>query len=211
MAADALLLDLDRTLVDLQTYTDYAAALRDVEAIMGSWSLPDVPQTDWDHPTMACMSVLHALLGDARWAQVSEAIAVHERAAIPQSATMPTVLEARTLLTTVPTAVVTLLPTDVVQDVLAWHGMDVHEGGSVDMAFGRAVDLRPKPEPDGLLAACASLGVEPQRTVMIGDSSWDAEAARRAGVRFIGVPSSPDAGMTQIAGTFREAVERALA
>ncbi len=91
MAARALLLDLDRTLVDLQSFTDYAAALSDVEALLGRWSGADVPETDWDQPTMACMSVLHSLLGDPRWRQVSDAIAVHELAAVDQSTLMPTV------------------------------------------------------------------------------------------------------------------------
>ena len=62
-----LLLDLDRTLVDLQSFTDYSAALADVRTLVGEWSDADVPETDWDRPTQACMSVLHSLLGDPRW------------------------------------------------------------------------------------------------------------------------------------------------
>ena len=78
-----LLLDLDRTLVDLQSYTNYAAALADVQALVGEWSDVDVPTADWDRATMSCMSVLHAFFGDARWSRISETIARHERAAIP--------------------------------------------------------------------------------------------------------------------------------
>ena len=61
-----LLLDLDRTLVDLQSYTNDAAALADVQDLVGEWSDVDVPTTDWDRATMSCMSVLHAFFGDAR-------------------------------------------------------------------------------------------------------------------------------------------------
>ena len=79
----ALLLDLDRTLVDLQSFTNYAAALADVQELVGEWSDVDVPTTDWDRATTSCMSVLHAFFGDARWSRISETIARHERAAIP--------------------------------------------------------------------------------------------------------------------------------
>ena len=65
----ALLLDLDRTLVDLQSFTNYSAALADVQDLVGEWSDVDVPTTDWDRATMSCMSVLHAFFGDARWRQ----------------------------------------------------------------------------------------------------------------------------------------------
>jgi phosphoglycolate phosphatase len=40
---------------------------------------------------------------------------------------------------------------------------------------------RPKPHPDLLLAACAALGTEPARTLMVGDSGNDVLAARAAG------------------------------
>ena len=44
-----------------------------------------------------------------------------------------------------------------------------------------------KPAPDLLLAGCAELGTEPQYTMLIGDSPWDADAARRIGVATVGV------------------------
>lgn len=210
MVARALLLDLDRTLVDLQSFTDYSAALADVEALLGSWSESDVPETDWDRPTMACMSVLHSLLGDPRWEEVSAAIAAHERAAIPQSVVMPTVSASREALREVPVAIVTLLAAELVPEVLAAHGIEV--GREVDVVVGRAWDVRPKPEADGLLAACAALGVAPETAVMIGDSSWDAEAASRAGIRFVGVPSAPGGlpGSPEVQPTFAAAVAAAL-
>ena len=210
MGARALLLDLDRTLVDLQSFTDYSAALADVRGLLGTWPDVDVPGTDWDGPTMACMSVLHSLAGDERWPVISAAIARHERAAIPFAVAMPTVMEARPMLGGVPVAVVTLVAPDVVPDVLALHGIRI--GYEVDAVVGRSSDVPPKPEPDGLWAACRTLGVEPGEAVMIGDSSWDAQAAHRAGVSFIGVPSSP-MGLTDVESTeatFAAAVTRAL-
>jgi HAD superfamily hydrolase (TIGR01509 family) len=44
-----------------------------------------------------------------------------------------------------------------------------------------------KPEPDLLLAALAKVGAKPKDAVMIGDSVWDCQAAKRARVRSVGV------------------------
>lgn len=44
-----------------------------------------------------------------------------------------------------------------------------------------------KPDPDPLLAFCRAVGVDPARTVMVGDSSHDLEAGRAAGMHRIGV------------------------
>jgi phosphoglycolate phosphatase-like HAD superfamily hydrolase len=207
-----LLLDLDRTLVDLQSFTDYPAALADVQALLGEWPDADVPETDWDRPTQACMSVLHALLGDPRWQQVSDAIAVHERAAVLKGVVMPTVVQALEQLRPVGVAVVTLLPIDVATQALATQGIAVGPGEPVDLVIGRDPRIRPKPWPDGLLAACARLGAVPGRATMIGDATWDQEAAARAGASFLGVPSSP-AGFAPgvpVARTFAEAVRQVL-
>ena len=47
--------------------------------------------------------------------------------------------------------------------------------------FGGDDVARKKPHPEALLAACAALGSEPARTLMVGDSINDAQAARAAG------------------------------
>jgi HAD superfamily hydrolase (TIGR01509 family) len=44
-----------------------------------------------------------------------------------------------------------------------------------------------KPSPDILEAALDQSGLAPQRVHFVGDSVWDGEAAKRAGVPFIGV------------------------
>ncbi len=88
-ASQAILFDLDRTLVDLQSFTDYAAAWESVRALLGESSAATVPETDWDRPTQACMSALVAVAGTSIWQEASDAIARHERAAIPESMAMP--------------------------------------------------------------------------------------------------------------------------
>lgn len=44
-----------------------------------------------------------------------------------------------------------------------------------------------KPAADLLLAGCEELGIDPGHATLIGDSPWDAEAARRVGIRAIAV------------------------
>jgi len=48
-----------------------------------------------------------------------------------------------------------------------------------------------KPDPEGLLLAIAELALPKPLVVYVGDHPVDAEAAQRAGIRFIGVLSGP--------------------
>jgi phosphoglycolate phosphatase len=60
-----------------------------------------------------------------------------------------------------------------------------------DALVGAEDVARHKPEPDALLLALARIGVEASRAVYVGDHRVDAEAAARAGVRFVAVLSGP--------------------
>jgi HAD superfamily hydrolase (TIGR01509 family) len=62
-----------------------------------------------------------------------------------------------------------------------------------------------KPQPDIVERALSESGTDPGRAVMVGDAAWDMIAARRAGIRGIGVLSGGigeadlrDAGATEI-------------
>jgi HAD superfamily hydrolase (TIGR01509 family) len=62
-----------------------------------------------------------------------------------------------------------------------------------------------KPSPDLVQVALERAGVAPERAVFVGDAVWDAKAARRAGVRCLGVLSGGisrqellDAGAEQV-------------
>lgn len=74
-----------------------------------------------------------------------------------------------------------------------------------------------KPEPDLLLLAASELGVEPQRTWYVGDSTWDMRAAVAAGMRPIGVLAGAAvdesalrmAGAVQVLATLDELGHRA--
>ncbi len=52
---------------------------------------------------------------------------------------------------------------------------------------GESVDIPRKPDPTGILTACAALGVAPSAAVYVGDTSVDIQAARAAGVRSVAV------------------------
>ena len=204
----AILFDLDRTLIDVQSVTDYAAARRDAEAAAGDLVPPPVPGTDWTPDTVAAMALLVACAGDERWHAVSAAVEAHERAAVPGSRAMPGLHEAWGVTADHPRAVVTLLTEAVTRQVLERHGVDA-AGVPV---IGRDAGRRPKPAPDGLLAACDLLGVAPGDSVMIGDSTWDLEAARAAGADFVGVPVTAGAMPrgTTVAANLVDAVRAAL-
>lgn len=74
-------------------------------------------------------------------------------------------------------ACVTNKPTAFAQALLAGTGL----GRFFEHTFGGDAFVRRKPDPLPLIEACRALGSEPSRTLVIGDSSNDAAAARAAG------------------------------
>jgi len=74
-------------------------------------------------------------------------------------------------------ACLTNKPTAFAKDLLAMKGL----APFFDLVFGGDAFERKKPDPMPLLKTCEALGTPPHRTLMIGDSSNDAKAARAAG------------------------------
>jgi phosphoglycolate phosphatase len=74
-------------------------------------------------------------------------------------------------------ACLTNKPTAFARPLLQAKGLD----GYFSEVFGGDAFDRKKPDPLPLLKTCEALGSEPARTLMIGDSSNDAQAARSAG------------------------------
>lgn len=179
-----LLLDLDRTLVDVQSYTDYEAAVRALEARFGE--LPDAagPETYWRPATRRAMDVLLAWSGMPWWEEASAIVEAHELAAVTASTPMPALEGFLAATAEVPRVVVTLMGPAAARATLDHHGV------GIGPLVGREPHLAPKPAADQVLAGLDLLGASPADAVMVGDSSWDAEAARAAGVRFVGVGSS---------------------
>lgn len=74
-------------------------------------------------------------------------------------------------------ACLTNKPGDFARPLLAAKGLS----GFFEHVFGGDAFARTKPDPLPLLETCRALGTAPARTLMIGDSANDAQAARGAG------------------------------
>ncbi len=74
-------------------------------------------------------------------------------------------------------ACLTNKPTEFAQGLLRDKGLAEY----FDVVFGGDAFPRKKPDPLPLLKTCETLGTVPARTLMLGDSSNDAQAARAAG------------------------------
>lgn len=74
-------------------------------------------------------------------------------------------------------ACLTNKPTDFAVPLLQAKGL----AGYFDHVFGGDAFERKKPDPLPLRKTCEALGTTPERTLMVGDSSNDAQAARAAG------------------------------
>lgn len=182
MPWQAVLLDLDRTLVDVESHVDYAAAVQDLAAEGLLEAAPDaIGDTSWGSATLQAMDALVALAGDERWAHASDLVARHELAGAAAATAMPGLESFLLGLDGRPAAVVTLL-----SEVATHHVLEAH-GIAVDVVVARRPDLRPKPAPDQVVAALAGLGVSGRDAVMVGDSERDEAAADAAGVRFVGL------------------------
>ena len=73
-------------------------------------------------------------------------------------------------------ACVTNKPTAFAQELLRQKGLE----GFFELTLGGDACEHKKPHPMPLLKACQLLGTTPHKTLMVGDSSNDAQAARAA-------------------------------
>jgi phosphoglycolate phosphatase len=67
------------------------------------------------------------------------------------------------------------------------HMLDTHDLHGRFLTIQTADTSPSKPHPDMILRAMTETGVEPERTLMIGDTGFDMAMARAAGVRALGV------------------------
>jgi len=73
-------------------------------------------------------------------------------------------------------------------------------GATPDVVVGGGDAPRGKPAPDPLLLAARLLNVPPRETWMVGDTSFDRDAARDAGMWFVGVGVPGDARVERVGG-----------
>ncbi|CAN7420458.1 phosphoglycolate phosphatase [Polaromonas sp. LjRoot131] len=184
---DAAMVDLDGTLVD--TLGDFVAA---VNAMLADLQQPGQAHRPFDAATVERMvgkgseNLVRAVLAHAGTdlpARYAEAFASYQRHYAAINGLHSTVyaggLEGlRTLQQAgLKLACLTNKPLAMARQLLRLKGLD----GFFSEVFGGDSFERKKPDPLPLLKTCEALGSAPARTLMIGDSSNDAQAARAAG------------------------------
>ena len=177
----AAIVDLDGTMVD--TVGDFEVAL---SRMLADHQLPPVDRAFIERTVgkgsehLIRSTLAHvgadATLYDSAWARYQH----HYLAINGQfSAVYPGVVEGlqRLAAAGLKLACLTNKPTDFARPLLAAKGL----AGFFSQVFGGEAFARKKPDPLPLLETCRALGSLPARTLMIGDSSNDAQAARAAG------------------------------
>ena len=180
-ALDAAIVDLDGTMID--TVGDFEVALASALADLGfaPVSREFIRLTVGKGSEHLIRRTLEeagapALLFDAAWASYQQHyLAINGR----HSAVFPGVAEGLAALRAAGwrLACITNKPGAFALPLLADKGL----APLFEHAFGGDAFARKKPDPLPLLEACRALGTQPARTLMIGDSSNDAIAARAAG------------------------------
>ena len=177
----AAIVDLDGTMID--TIGDFAVALN---AVLADLSLPRIERAFIERTvgkgsehlirsTLAEVGADPALYASA-WALYQRHYEVVNG---EHSAVFPRVLEGLEWLATsgFKLACLTNKPTACAVPLLRKKGLD----GFFAAVFGGDAFERKKPDPLPLIRTCETLGFAPGQTLMVGDSSNDARAARAAG------------------------------
>lgn len=180
-AFDAAIVDLDGTMVD--TAGDFEAALTLALADLGQKAVgPDfIRRTIGKGSEHLIVQVLAQTGAPASLYEQAYARYQHHYGLVngQHSAVYPGVLQGLQALQNagLKLACLTNKPTAMAKPLLAQKGLD----GFFLHAFGGDAFARKKPDPLPLLETCKALGTVPARTLMVGDSSNDAAAARAAG------------------------------
>jgi phosphoglycolate phosphatase len=193
---DAAIVDLDGTMVD--TMGDFVVALNRmladitpagrIAAQLDADTVSRMVGKGSEHLVHSVLAHVRALPGAALPALVADAVYAQAYASYQQhyaavnglhSSLYPGVLDGLRGLQQagLQLACLTNKPAAFARVLLAQKGLD----GFFSQVFGGDSFERKKPDPLPLLKTCAALGSAPGRTLMIGDSSNDAQAARAAG------------------------------
>ena len=178
---DAAIVDLDGTMVD--TVGDFDAALNRMLADLGQRGVDRafIERTVGKGSEHLIRSTLvhvgaEAALYDSAWQRYqAHYLDINGR----HSDVYPGVVEGLKQLAArgLKLACLTNKPTAFARPLLAAKGLD----GFFSVVFGGDAFERKKPDPLPLQRTCEALGTAPPRTLMVGDSSNDARAARAAG------------------------------
>jgi phosphoglycolate phosphatase len=177
----AAIIDLDGTLVD--TLGDFEAALNMTLAelgqpLVGRAAIQRMVGKGSEHLIRSVLA--HVGAPAALYGQAWEGYQRHYLAINGQhSAVYAGAVEGLELLRSagLRLACLTNKPAAFARPLLAAKGLD----GFFEVVFGGDAFERKKPDPLPLLRTCEALGTLPAQTLMVGDSSNDAQAARAAG------------------------------
>ncbi|USZ72558.1 HAD family hydrolase [Natronosalvus halobius] len=169
-AYDAIVYDLDGTLVDLPV--DWDAVTSDVLDVYRA--------ADVDPPTSSLWSLLASAPDVGLAAEVEATIAGHEREGARRSTRLAHADDLERRAEHVPVGVCSLNCEAACRIALEEHAL----ASAVDAVVGRDTVETRKPHPGPLLAVIDGLESVPSRTLFIGDSPRDEETAKRAGARF---------------------------
>ncbi|WP_123539188.1 HAD family hydrolase [Halosimplex salinum] len=164
---DAIVYDLDGTLVRLDV--DWADVAERCAAILRARGHDVSDANIWDMRELAA--------ADGLLDRVDGAIAEFEREGARSAGRLAL---AEDLPHSVPVGVCSLNCEASCRIALELHGLDGH----VDAVVGRDSHETVKPDPGPLLHAVELLGADPARSLFVGDSESDREAARAAGLDF---------------------------
>jgi phosphoglycolate phosphatase len=177
----AAIVDLDGTMID--TLGDFVIVLNRVldEMALGPVDHGFVAHTVGKGSEHLIRRTLEHVGGDAHLYEHAWALYQQHYAEVngAHSLVYPGVVEGLTLLKArgLRLACLTNKPTAFAQPLLRLKGLD----GFFSEVFGGDAFERRKPDPLPLLKTCEALATAPAQTLMIGDSSNDARAARAAG------------------------------
>ncbi|MDH4427111.1 MAG: phosphoglycolate phosphatase [Acidovorax sp.] len=188
---DAVIVDLDGTMVD--TMGDFSAALNrmlnelalpgiasaEIERMVGKGSehlIRSVLNHVMAHENIADVAMKTEAIFPAAWSSYQRHYLDINGSC---SAVYPGVVQGLDALRAagLPLACLTNKPLAFARPLLQAKGLDLY----FSQVFGGDSFERKKPDPLPLIGTCQALGTEPVRTLMLGDSSNDAQAARAAG------------------------------
>lgn len=172
---DAIVYDLDGTLVDLDV--DWNAVAADVLEVYETANVEPPSDDLWE--------MLEGAGNAGLTADIESTIAAHEREGAETSPRLAHVDEL--LERSIPVGVCSLNCEAACRIALAEHGL----ADAVDAVVGRDTVTTRKPDPEPLLEAVRKLDSDPERTLFVGDSERDQLTARRAGVAFEFVGDGP--------------------
>lgn len=187
----AVMIDLDGTMVD--TLGDFAKA---IDGMLQDLKLPALDASHIEHMVgKGSEHLLHSVLTHVLTEAGDSAVAAkvkqlmseaweryqwhYERVNGQFSTLYPGVAEGLAALAKAgyPMACLTNKPTAFAHELLKAKGLHGYFGH----VFGGDAFERKKPDPMPLVKTCEAMGTEPAKTLMVGDSSNDASAARAAG------------------------------